>query len=180
MRERLDLPNMSEYVSIKDAAKLLGVSDKRVYAYVEDGRLPAVRAAHVIMIPLKAVKEFKPKISGRPRKNTPLWRTSPPENIQLTTSIYVQIQTNQLKNLQQRLQTIRQAQEHIFPGTVARYIVGSTTCPGTIEILLIWRSTEMPNTAVREQALEEFREALADVLDWDTARYRDGEVWMHA
>jgi excisionase family DNA binding protein len=180
MRERLDLPNMAEYVSIKDAAKILGVSDKRVYAYVEDGRLPAVRAAHVIMIPLQAVREFKPKIAGRPRKNTPLWRTSPPENMQLATSIYVQIQTNQLNNLQQRLQVIRQAQEHIFPGTVARYIVGSTTCPGTIEILLIWRSTEMPNPAVREHALQEFRTALADVLDWDTARYCDGEVWLHA
>src|SRR5712692_7294050 len=31
MREYLDLPNMPEYLSIKDAAKMLGVSDKRVY-----------------------------------------------------------------------------------------------------------------------------------------------------
>lgn len=38
----------------------------------------------------------------------------------------------------------------------------------------------MPNPAVREQALAEFRAALADVLDWDTARYCDGEVWLHA
>ena len=52
MREYLDLPTIPEYVSIKEAAKMLGVSDKRVYAYIEDGRLPAVRAAHVIMIPI--------------------------------------------------------------------------------------------------------------------------------
>jgi excisionase family DNA binding protein len=180
MRERLDLPNMLEYVSIKDAAKILGVSDKRVYSYVEDGRLPAVRAAHVIMIPLEEVKKFKPKISGRPRKNTPLWRTSPADNMQFTTSIYVQIRTNQRENFQQKLQRIKQAQEHIFPGTIARYIIGSTTRPMAVEILLIWRSTAVPNIAAREQSLEAFRQALADVVDWTTAQYNDGEVFMHA
>jgi hypothetical protein len=38
-----------------------------VYAYIEERRLPAVRAAHVIMIPVEEVKKFNPKISGRPR-----------------------------------------------------------------------------------------------------------------
>ena len=85
MREYLDLPTMPEYVSIKEAAKMLGVSDKRVYAYVEDGRLPAVRAAHVIMIPIEEVKKFQPKISGRQRKNTPLWCTALAGNKLLTT-----------------------------------------------------------------------------------------------
>src|SRR6266568_3404332 len=126
MREYLDLPTMPEYVSIKEAAKMLGVSDKRVYAYIEDGRLPAVRAAHVIMIPIEEVKKFKPKISGRPRKNTPDWRTSPEDNM-----------------------------------------------------LLIWRSTTMPEEADREEALERFQRTLADVLDWKSARYNNGEVLMH-
>jgi hypothetical protein len=31
----------------------------------------------------------------------------------------------------------------------------------------------------REQALEEFRQILADVLDWSTAQYNNGEVLMH-
>src|SRR6266852_7639112 len=104
MREYLDLPNIPEYVSIKDAAKMLGVSDKRVYAYIEDGRLPAVRAAHVIMIPIEEVEKFKPKISGRPRKNTPAWRTSPEDNKLITTSIQVQVKPEQYKNLQQQLE----------------------------------------------------------------------------
>ena len=37
----------------------------------------------------------------------------------------------------------------------------------------------MPDETVREQALEEFRQALSDVLDWDTAQYNDGTVLMH-
>src|SRR5579864_1971904 len=107
MRESLDLPNMPEYVSIKEAAKMLGISDKRVYAYIEEGRLPAVRAAHVIMIPVEEVKKFKPKISGRPRKNTPPWRTSPKENRLITTSLFAYTRVGQ-QALEQRLEEIRQ------------------------------------------------------------------------
>ncbi len=57
------------YVSIKEAAEILGLSPGRVYEYVEDGRLSSVRAAHVILIPLEEVKNFKPNIAGRPRKS---------------------------------------------------------------------------------------------------------------
>src|SRR6266702_2603575 len=179
MREYLDLPTMPEYVSIKEAAKMLGVSDKRVYAYIEDGRLPAVRAAHVIMIPIKEVKKFKPKISGRPRKNTPAWRTSPEDNMLLTTSILVPVRSDQRGRLQQRLEELKQVGEHVFPGTIARYIICSKTHPGALEILLIWRSTTMPEEAEREEALERFQRTLADVLDWKSARYNNGEVLMH-
>jgi len=179
MREYLDLPSMPEYVSIKEAAKMLGVSDKRVYAYIEDGRLPAVRAAHVIMIPIEEVKKFKPKISGRPRKNTPAWRTSPEDNMLLTTSIFVQVQPGRQNVLQYRLVEIKQADEYVFPGTVARYSSLSKDQPGTIEILLIWRSTARVEEARNAEALDTFREALADVLDWSTAHYEEGEAFLH-
>src|SRR5712691_8902255 len=179
MREYLDLPTMPEYVSIKEAAKMLGVSDKRVYAYIEDGRLPAVRAAHVIMIPIEEVKKFKPKISGRPRKNTPAWRASPEDNMLLTTSIFVSVQADQRERLERRLEELREEGEHIFPGTTTRYIIWSKTYPGALEILLIWRSTTMPEEAARAEALDKFRRALADVLDWESARYDEGQVLMH-
>ncbi len=179
MREYLDLPNMPEYVSIKEAAKILGVSDKRVYAYIEDGRLPAVRAAHVIMIPIEEVKKFKPKISGRPRKNTPMWRTSPTDNMLLTTSIFVKVRAHQQERLREALEEMKQAGEHIFPGTIARYFLMSKTHPENVEILLIWRSTMMPDESEREQALNEFRQALAEVLDWSSAQYDHGEVFLH-
>ncbi len=179
MREYLDLPTMPEYVSIKEAAKMLGVSDKRVYAYIEDGRLPAVRAAHVIMIPIEEVKKFKPKISGRPRKNTPDWRTSPEDNMLLTTSIFVPVQADQREKLQQRLEELKQEGELVFPGTVARYIIWSKTHPGALEILLIWRSTTMPEEADRDESLERFQQMLADLLDWKSARYDEGQILLH-
>jgi len=179
MNEYAERPNLPGYVSIKEAAKILGVSDKRVYEYVDEGRLPSMWAADVIMIPLDDVKKFKRRSSGRPRKSIPAWRISSGENAQFITSVAVRIQDGRLDTLMQRLETIRQAGQHIFPGTVARFIIENETIPQQIEISLIWRQTVMPSKGEREQALEAFRQELADILDWDTARYTHGRVLMH-
>ena len=74
----------------------------------------------------------------------------------------------------------RKAGEHPFMGTIHRYIVGSKKHTNQVEIAFVWRSSVMPDEATREQALEEFRQALDDVLDWSTASYDEGTVFMHA
>jgi hypothetical protein len=139
----------------------------------------SLHVAHVIMIPLEEVQQFKPNISGRPRKSVPTWRTSPNDNTLLMTTIVVQVRAGQQAELTKKLEEMKQGGKHLFPGTVARYIAGSETSPGQVEILLIWRSTVMPDDAVREQALEAFRQALADVLDWSTARYSSSRMLIH-
>lgn len=171
--------NIPGYVSIKEAAKILGISANRVYAYVEEGRLSSAKAAHVIMIPLEEVKNFKPQLSGRPRTSIPLWRISPEENTLLMTMISVQVKNGQYKRLMKRLEEIKQEKKHLFLGTTARYIVESDQHPGRVNIMLVWRSTTMPDEATRDQALDEFRQALDDVLEWNTAQYDTGKVVMH-
>jgi excisionase family DNA binding protein len=167
------------YVSIKEAAQLLGLSPSRVYEYVEDGRLSSVRAAHIILIPEKEIEDFKPSISGRPRKSVPRWRISPEDNLLLSTSIQVQLRPQRQDLLMKRLEEIKQRDQYLFPGTVARFVIKSETVPGQVEITLIWRSTVMPSEHERELALEEFQRGLADVLDWGTATYNHGQVLMH-
>ncbi len=158
---------------------MLGISERRVRLYIEMKRLPAVRAADVLMIPMENVKNFERKIVGRPRKNGLTWRISSVENTQFMTFISVQMHIQQEERLAQRLEEIRRNGQHVFPGTVVRYIMRSQTIPGQVEIVLIWRSTVMPDEADRELALEAFRQTLADVLDWSTAQYNNGEVVMH-
>jgi excisionase family DNA binding protein len=179
MSEYTSRPNLPGYVSIKEAAEILGVSDKRVYEYVDEGRLPSMWAADVIVIPLDEVKKFKRRASGRPRKSIPPWRISSGENTQYMTSIVVQVQSGKQDALTQKLDEVRQQGQHFFPGTVARFIVESETMSGQVMIILVWRSTVMPLDASREQSLEAFRQALADVLDWSTAEYNNGKVLMH-
>ncbi len=158
---------------------MLGLSPSRVYEYVEDGRLSSVRAAHVILIPLEEVKIFKPNIAGRPRKSVLRWRISPENNILLSTSIVVQIRADGQAELLKKLEEIRRGDKYLFPGTVARSIVRSETLPGQVEISLTWRTTAMPDNLVREKALADFQQALADVLDWSTAQYNHGTVLLH-
>jgi excisionase family DNA binding protein len=179
MHNENDRSNIPGYVSIKEAAKILGISANRVYAYVEEGRLPSAKAAHVIMLPLEAVEAFKPHLSGRPRTSVPVWRISPEENVVLATSILVQVRANQSNRLMTRLEEMRREKQHLFPGTLARYIIEKPQHPEHVEILLIWRNTAMPDETTYNHWLSEFRKALGDVLDWEMAQYDTGRVIMH-
>src|SRR5216683_127123 len=95
MSEYAGRQTLPGYVSIKEAAQILGISDKRVYEYVDEGRLPSMWAADVIMIPIDEVKKFKRRSSGRPRKSIPVWRISSGDNAQFITSIKVQVHPGQ-------------------------------------------------------------------------------------
>jgi excisionase family DNA binding protein len=174
-----DRSNIPGYVSIKEAAKILGISANRVYAYVEEGRLPSAKAAHVIMIPLEAVEDFKPLLSGRPRSSVPVWRISPEENMVRATSILVRIRTHGYESLLRKLEEIRREKQHLFPGTIARYVIEKQQNPEYVEILLLWRKTVMPDEDSYNQWLDDLKLALNDVLDWETAEYDTGRVLMH-
>lgn len=179
MSEMSDVSGIPGYVSIKEAAKILNLAPNTVYEYVAEGRLSSFRAAHVIMIPLAEVQAFRPSIAGRPRKRLPVWRIPPNDNLLFMTSIEVTLFPGQHETFLKRLEVLKR-EDYIFPGTVARYIAGDAASPESIEIVLVWRSSVMPDEEDREQALDAFRHALTDVLDWKTARYKHGRVFMHA
>ncbi|QBD78154.1 DNA-binding protein [Ktedonosporobacter rubrisoli] len=180
MSDEVILPEIQEYVSVKDAAKMLGLAYRTVHEYVSEGRIKAKRFSDVILIPIEEVKKFKPNIAGKPRTTVPQWRIPPEENTLFQTSIEVQLRSGKQAELRKRLDEIRRKKEHSFPGTIARYIVNSKLQPQRVEIELIWRSSIASDEAARQQALEAFKARLKDVLDWETASYDEGDVLMHA
>jgi excisionase family DNA binding protein len=165
------------YATIKETARMLGLSKSRIYKYVEDGQLSSVRVANVILIPEDDIKNFQPRLANRPRKCLMPWRVSPDNNVLLATSLTVRLKAGKLETLMARLEEIRQGDQYLFPGTVARFI--TKTHPDQLEILLVWRSTAIPDEATKDCALAEFREVMADILDWDTAEYSEGQVLLH-
>jgi excisionase family DNA binding protein len=181
MQETFPLPNIPGYVSIKQAAKILGVTESTMYRYVEAGRIPAVQAGHNIMMPEEAVKQFKPKLTGRPRRKVPIWRASPDSSPLLVTSIRIQVHPGQRARLVEKLLKIKQEERHLFPGTVARYVSQeqAEASPATVTLQLVWKQNEAPPEAERRQALEEFATELADVLDWSTAEYSTSKAIIH-
>jgi excisionase family DNA binding protein len=54
-----DFPAIPGYVPIKEAAKLLGISNPRMYGYVREKRIPARKAGRTLMIPLEELEHFK-------------------------------------------------------------------------------------------------------------------------
>ena len=59
------------------------------------------------------------------------------------------------------------------------YVVTGEKTPTALRLLLIWKSTEMPNETLRHRALEAFQHALEDAVDWKTAQYTLNEAIIH-
>src|SRR5260370_10792367 len=68
-----DFPEIPGYVPIKEAAKLLGISNPRMYGYVRDKRIPARKAGRTLMIPVEGIEHFKLNPPGRVRTKPPNW-----------------------------------------------------------------------------------------------------------
>ncbi len=176
MIDRIEIPNLPGYVSIKEAADMLGVSDKRVYQYVRAGRLPAQRIGHILILPIEEVKQFKPSPTGRVRTKAPSWRVYRSRGALLITDIHVHVRLGQQARLIEKLKAIQKLDRHTFPGTVARYIAKGDADLKTVQVLFIWKTTEMPDEATRKHDFVVFQEEMADVLDWETAQINTNEV----
>ncbi len=174
-----DFPAIAGYVSIKQAARMLGISDKAVYRYIELGRLEAVRSVNSFLVPEEAVNRFKLNPPGRVRTRSPAWRTYNSRSTLLTTEIRVSVRPGQQKNLVEKLETIRKEKRHTFPGTIERYLIKDDESFTTVKLWLIWKDTEMPDKEIRKQHLEAFKADLADVLDWDTVQDSSGEALLY-
>jgi excisionase family DNA binding protein len=180
-REAVPAPaRIPGYLSVKEAANLIGVSARCVYNYIESGRLPAVRVGSMTAVEEEAVRNYRRRPVGRLRTRTPVWHVPPANNLQYLTTISVRIRQGQSGQLDRKLAEIRLAGKHLLPGTAARYIARSQNSPDDVQIVLIWRSAVMPPAEEREAALATLRADLADILDWETAIHKEGQVMMHA
>ena len=174
-----EFPDIPGYVSIKQAAQILGITDKRVYRYIDLGRLPAYKSGGVFLLAEEDVRQFKLNPPGRARTVPPRWRVYHTRSKILATEIEVPVSTGQQERLVEKLAAIQQANRHTFPGTIARYIIKGDAELTSIHFFLVWKDTDMPDESMRERSLEALQEELADVLEWERARYSTNEALMH-
>jgi excisionase family DNA binding protein len=57
-----------DYITARQAGKILGISSRRVTALIEAGRLPAFKLSNIWVIKNKDLKKVKDRKPGRPRK----------------------------------------------------------------------------------------------------------------
>jgi hypothetical protein len=82
--------------------------------------------------------------------------------------------------LESKLEEFRTAGKHQFPGTSARSVVRNHTDPASIELVLVWQAVVMPTADQRQIALAALRADLAEMVEWDQAQVKHGEVLLHA
>ena len=179
MENESETSSTRDFVTTSEAAEVLGVSYYTVYEYIKEKRLVAEMVGGIYMIPKKAVQEFKAKPTGRTRTRPPLWRKYRAGARVRGMDIRVRISAGQQNRLIERLNTILEAQRHLFPGTMQRYVFEEDTEPKHVIISLIWKDTEMPDESAIQQELKPLQAELADVLDWDTAQYTTKQAIIH-
>lgn len=169
-----------EYITIAEAAELLGVQTRSVYCYLEDGNLTGVRVGRATMLRKVDVLGFQRRAPGRTRINTPPWHVPPMQNLPYLTTITVRIRAGQEAKLESRLHALRDARTHWLPGTAARYIARDQQHPEVVQIVFIWRGATMPPEEEEQAALAAFQADLAEVLEWETASWNHASVLLHA
>jgi len=174
-----EFPDVPGYVSIKQAAEILGITDKRVYRYIDLGRLPAYKSGGVFLLAEEDVRQFKLNPPGRVRTVPPRWRVYNIRSKVLATEIQVPVLAGQQDRLIEKLTEIQGANRHTFPGTIARYIIRGDQELTSVHFFLAWKDTEMPDESTRERSLKAFKDELADVLEWERALYNTNEALMH-
>lgn len=175
--EKMAEQSEASLLSIKDAARVLGVSERSVYGYIEDGSLSGFRARKVTVLRREDVLNYRRKAPGRVRVHTPPWHVPPVNNIPYLTQITVNLRAGQAEKFEQKICEIRAAGRHHLVGTTARYILRALE-GDEVRIVLIWRSAVMPVEEAREAALAAFRADLADLLAWESATYKQGQVLL--
>ncbi len=168
-----------EYLSVKEAARIIGVSERSVYGYIEKEKLAAFRFGNLIVVDAEAARNYRRQSSGRPRVRIPEWHISVADNSQSLTSITVRVYTGQIKALERKMTEIRSSGKHRIFGTIARYVLRSKVSLDEIHILLVWRLTVMPHEEERKAVIAALRDDFADILDWDTAKIEECQVLMH-
>jgi excisionase family DNA binding protein len=158
-----------DFVTINEAAQILGISYGATYQYVKEKRIPSELVGSIYLLPRKAVEEFKPLPTGKVRKKPPAWRAYRAGSKLFATEIHVPVREGQRERLEEKLKEMLASNQHALTGTLHRYIAAGDEQLTTVTITLIWRDVEMPDEATRQRELAAFKQDLADLLDWENA-----------
>lgn len=127
----------------------------------------------------KGMEHVNPSRSDRQRTKVRPWRKHRNPNKMLALDIFIPVHPGQQVRLVEKLQAIRAANQHTFPGTVARYVMKGDEALTTLHMVFIWKDSETFAETIRQENLRAFQDELTDVLDWTEATYSMKEILIH-
>ncbi len=169
MSEELEFLSIPGHVPVKEAARLLDLSEDRVYQLINKKRLVAKKVEGRHMVQQLSIEAFKHKPPGRVREKAPKWRVYDDRITLLNMEIRVRVRAGQQGRFEEMVRELLDRQGYRFAGTMARYILRQNDDQDMVTISLFWKDNEMPDEETRQHNIAAFRDAFADVLDWEHA-----------
>lgn len=177
--EELEALPLSAFMQVDEAAQMLGYKRNYIYTLIRQKRLRGMKKNGVFLILRADVEGFEPNPRGRARTKDLPWRVYQDARL-VNTAIDVQVREGKYQRFLEKLQAIQDADElHVFPGSIARYVLQGDEGQNRAHISFFWKSTEMPEEKDFQANLEAFKAELADVVDWDTAQTRTREALLY-
>jgi hypothetical protein len=168
------------YISVREAARILGVSERSVYGYLAQGKLSKKYIDERITLVEAEVLAFERRAPGRTRKSPPLWHLPPGQNPLFLTTIMVSLLPGCDALLEEKLTEFRAQGKHEITGTCARSISRSLHFPDRLTILLFWYDESRPSDEQREQEIAALGADLALVCAWEAALIIEAQSFIHA
>jgi excisionase family DNA binding protein len=170
----------SLYLSVQDAAHMLGVSARSVYGYLAKGQLSGTRIGERILVDAREILAFERQAPGRQRTLMPRWHTPPARNPLHLMLITLRLRAGCEELLEARLAEMRTVGQPCLDDISARSIGHNEDDPTEITVAIYWRGAVLSSTERRARAPAAFSAELAEALDWETASIKDFHIHLHA
>jgi excisionase family DNA binding protein len=175
--EKLDT---NEYITAQEAAKLLGVSPRSIYTYIQAGNLDVMRVGTFFILRRSDVLSYQLKGAGRKRMGEPKWRRPSRPALKMTIKVPL-LPGRQWQELDPLLEKVRTGQ-YSFPGMILRLLGRNQN--DELQIDLIWKPAAfLQCEEARETALATLFEEVKgylDLLDWGAMRYEECQLLLLA
>jgi hypothetical protein len=175
-------PPIPEYVTLREAARLLSVPAAWLYQRISCGEIPAQMVDFNFLIALKDIEAFRSRhfpgqplnLPTRPSARLAAHPQERPRRDNMR-GMYIQVQIKEgCRDLfNRRLRVLRDEQIHTFTTAILCNIFCERDDPDTVIIWLVWREPGLIDEITRKQEIAAFMAATKDIVDWDTALYND-------
>jgi hypothetical protein len=167
------------YLSVREAARVMGVSERSVYGYLARGKLTKKYIDERITLVEAEVQAFKRRAPGRTRASPPFWHMASGKNPLYLTTITMSLLPGCDALLEEKLTEFRTQGKHEITGTCARAISRSLEAPDRLVIFLFWYSASLPSEGQRAQEIAALIADLSEVCAWETALIAKSQTFVH-
>ncbi len=169
----LALDSQAVHISVREAARLLGVTERCVYYHLQKGKLTRVPIDGLTMVIEEEVLALK--LQMQQMQEETLWQLPVETDGMCLTTIVVPVRPGCEVLVDQKLAEFQAQGKHYIANAPVRAVSRTLRSPGQLIILLFWHANALPPAEERERELAALGADLAEVCAWESALIVKGE-----